>query len=81
MLDSRAFSIATRKIGEVVSPPTCFEAVEISFAIFEKIFDLAASVTAFLFLIFDHLLCPLMRLAYRFLLPESISLIKKIPNI
>ena len=49
-------------MGEVVSPDTCFEAVEMSLAIFEKIFDLAASVTAFLFLIFDHLLCPLIPL-------------------
>ena len=32
----------------------------------ENIFDLAASVPAFLFLIFDHLLCPDIRLAYRF---------------
>ena len=46
----------------MVSPDTCFEAVEMSLAIFEKIFDLAASVTAFLFLIFDHLLCPLIPL-------------------
>src|SRR3972149_661398 len=62
MLYSRAFSIVARRIGEVASPPTCFEATEISLAIFEKIFDLVASVTAFLFLIFDHLLCPLIPL-------------------
>src|SRR3990167_6483416 len=62
MLYSRALSIAARKVGEVMSPFVCLDAVEISLAIFEKIFDLVASVTAFLFLIFDHLLCPLIPL-------------------
>src|SRR3989344_2199535 len=63
ILYSRALSIAARKIGEVMSPLVCLEAVEISLAIFENIFDLAASVAAFLFLIFDHLLCPLIQIS------------------
>src|SRR3990167_4758543 len=64
ILYSRAFSMAARKIGDVASPPTCLEAVEISLAIFEKNLDLTASVTAFLFLIFDHLLWPLIEVSF-----------------
>jgi len=58
-LYSRALSIADRRMGEVVSPFACLEAVKISLVILEKILDLVASVAAFLFLILDHLLCPL----------------------
>jgi hypothetical protein len=58
----RAFSMAERSSGELILPFAALEATEISFTNLEKSLLFWASFFAFILLIFENLLCPLILL-------------------